>query len=468
MSYNDKNDHGEDQYQDIYAILDSMNEPKQPSVRTNVKPRKKKKKKNGLKRAGVVLAVLVLLCGTVAAAALAGSIGKDQPTVASAPESEPVSEVILESSEESVEDTLSPTGEFKYDLNRFSTNVRKKLAKEITTKYVVLYDVTADTILFQKNAASKCFPASTTKMMTAAVASMILDKDDVITVGSELELVNEGSSAAGLISGMKLSFEMLMDALLLPSGNDAAYTIAVNAARKYTGDEKLSDKEAVSVFMELVNKSLTEIGCKKTHFTCPDGWHDDNHYTCAEDLARIAAFASSIPIVKNSYAKPHEIWEVLNEPVVPQSSAEDSAVSKPESSSESKPEDSSAASAENEQSVSSEASKPVQSTQVSEVSEESPVDGGYDQETYGRFLEWYNTNSLIVSMSGFYSPYADGIKTGFTDEAGSCVVASATMEGHTMIAVMMDGENAYKKYDDANLLFAEAFKLYKLNYTYDT
>ena len=40
------------------------------------------------------------------------------------------------------------------------------------------------------------------------------------------------------------------------------------------------------------------------------------------------------------------------------------------------------------------------------------------------------------------------------------------MNGHTCIAVIMMGESLYKKYDDANVMFKEAFKLYGLNYTY--
>ena len=57
------------------------------------------------------------------------------------------------------------------------------------------------------------------------------------------------------------------------------------------------------------------------------------------------------------------------------------------------------------------------------------------------------------------------MKTGFTDQAGTSVVASATMEGHTFIAVVMNGQTLYTKYDDCNTLFEKAFKLYDLEYT---
>ena len=65
-----------------------------------------------------------------------------------------------------------------------------------------------------------------------------------------------------------------------------------------------------------------------------------------------------------------------------------------------------------------------------------------------------------------YSKFCDGVKTGYTDEAGTSVVCSATVDGHTMIAVIMFGYTMYTKYDDANRLFKQGFAAYGLDYTY--
>ena len=71
-------------------------------------------------------------------------------------------------------------------------------------------------------------PASTTKVMTALLALKYGKLDTEVTVGREINDVDEGSSLAGLRVGDTLSLEELLYALLLPSGNDAANAIAVH------------------------------------------------------------------------------------------------------------------------------------------------------------------------------------------------------------------------------------------------
>lgn len=47
---------------------------------------------------------------------------------------------------------------------------------------------------------------------------------------------------------------------------------------------------SVPAFAELMNKTAADIGCKNTHFTNPNGLHDNNHYTTAYDMAQIAGW----------------------------------------------------------------------------------------------------------------------------------------------------------------------------------
>ena len=366
----------------------------------NIKP---PEKKSTIKKVGIVAAIFVLLCGSVAAAALSGLLKSPNSEVNAGENSEKTVSSVPESSipkEESVEEesTLSyePTGKFTLDNKVFSESVLRELDEKVTARYVVLYDATSDKIIFQRNANKKCYPASTTKMLTAIVASKIIPKDTVITVGDEIGLINYDSSTAGLQEGMKMTFETLLDALLLPSGNDAAYTIAVNAAKIYTGDDDLSNEEAVEIFMGLVNEAAKEIGCSGTHYVTPDGWHDDDHYTTATDLAKIAAYARTVPIVKKSCGKEEVEWELIQD-------------------------------SDSENSGNSDTDEPV----IPET------------------VYWYNSNAMLQVGSEHYSPYCDGMKTGFTDEAGTSVVSSAEIDGHTFIAVIMFGESLYQKYEDA-------------------
>ncbi len=133
----------------------------------------------------------------------------------------------------------------------------------------------------------KMYPASLTKMVTALTALKYCSADAVFKVGTELNLVNEGSSIMWLGQEMYLTLEQLIYGLMLPSGNDAAYTVAVNVARSIQGNEQLSDKEAVAVFADLMNGFCQEIGATGSHFVNPDGWDNEDHYTTVKDIALI-------------------------------------------------------------------------------------------------------------------------------------------------------------------------------------
>lgn len=64
----------------------------------------------------------------------------------------------------------------------------------------------------------------------------------------------------------------MLKALLIPSGNDAAYTIAASIGRVTAGDESLSAADAVKKFVALMNQTAAELGMSNTHFNNPDGY----------------------------------------------------------------------------------------------------------------------------------------------------------------------------------------------------
>lgn len=162
----------------------------------------------------------------------------------------------------------------------------------VSSPYCFVYDATENVILYEKNAYERCYPASVTKLLTAAVAMEYVPLDTPFKVGAEINFVGYNSSMAYIKEGSSFLLGDLLYAMLLPSGNDAAYTIAVNTARYLYGDS-LSDEEAVEKFMELCNEKLLEIGAYNTSFTCPDGYHNDEHYTTAYDMALISLYATS-------------------------------------------------------------------------------------------------------------------------------------------------------------------------------
>ena len=118
----------------------------------------------------------------------------------------------------------------------------------------------------------KIYPASTTKIMTAMVALKYGDLKQVLTVPEEAVTSTSGTSVAGLQSGDKISLGDLLYALMICSGNDAAYTIACGVGG------------SVSDFANLMNEEAAALGASHSHFVNPHGLHDDMHYTCAYDM----------------------------------------------------------------------------------------------------------------------------------------------------------------------------------------
>lgn len=151
----------------------------------------------------------------------------------------------------------------------------------------VVYDLTNDQMLYSYNATSAAYPASMTKLMTALVASKYVPMDYVITVGSEIYLTESNSSLSYIKPGYRMTMKDLITSLLLPSGCDSAYCIAVQTA-KYLYGYNLSNQTALNKFVNLMNQTANELGCVNTHFVNPSGFPYSDHYTCARDMSLIA------------------------------------------------------------------------------------------------------------------------------------------------------------------------------------
>ena len=83
----------------------------------------------------------------------------------------------------------------------------------------------------------------------------------------------------------------LIRGLIIPSGNDTAEVIANAVVKKVQNDDTLSPKECDVLFSEMMNKKAEELGCTNTNFSNPHGYHDENHYTTAHDMSKIASKA---------------------------------------------------------------------------------------------------------------------------------------------------------------------------------
>lgn len=154
-------------------------------------------------------------------------------------------------------------------------------APELSAQAAFLYDRTTGTVLLDKNAGERHYPASMTKVMTALVALEHANLTDEVTVEqADLDMITVDSSNAGLKAGEKTTVENLLACLLLPSANESAYTLARHVAGDYQS------------FVNMMNDKAAELGCTGTHFVNPCGLHDDDHYTTAHDMALILTAAS--------------------------------------------------------------------------------------------------------------------------------------------------------------------------------
>lgn len=154
-------------------------------------------------------------------------------------------------------------------LNIISNNLTHP---EITAVSAIAYDVNTDKILYEKNIHTKLAPASTTKIMTAIVAVEHFNSGDLLTVPPGAIV---GGSSMGLKVYEQLSFRSLLYGMMLNSGNDAAFTIAMNYPGGY------------QAFINKMNEKVFELGLLDTNFDNPAGFDSPNHYSSSFDLLQI-------------------------------------------------------------------------------------------------------------------------------------------------------------------------------------
>ena len=109
----------------------------------------------------------------------------------------------------------------------------------ISAKAAILVNVNSKEIYYEKNSDAKMYPASTTKLMTALTVLQNMKTTDIVTIGSEINMIAADSSKAGFSQGQVVTVQELLEGLLISSGNDAAYVLA-----KAAGEAILKDNIA--------------------------------------------------------------------------------------------------------------------------------------------------------------------------------------------------------------------------------
>ena len=156
----------------------------------------------------------------------------------------------------------------------YSINPCRISAVETAASAAILMDAGRGRVLYERNADRKMLIASTTKILTALVAIEQGNLQDTVKVSREAACT-EGS-AMYLKEG---ETQTLLYGLLLCSGNDAAVAVAQHVGGSVKG------------FVALMNEKARELEMENSSFANPNGLDDENHYSTARDMARLARAA---------------------------------------------------------------------------------------------------------------------------------------------------------------------------------
>lgn len=156
----------------------------------------------------------------------------------------------------------------------FNTNV---FALEISSPNAILIDVESGKILYEKDAYSEIYPASTTKILTAILALENCSLDEKVTASYNaiMSVPYDGTTAAIQV-GETWTVKQLVEAMMVCSANEAANMLA-----EHIGG-------SVESFASMMNSRAKELGAKSTYFVNPNGLHNSKHKTTTYDMAFIA------------------------------------------------------------------------------------------------------------------------------------------------------------------------------------
>lgn len=161
---------------------------------------------------------------------------------------------------------------------------------------------------------------------------------------------------------------------------------------------------SVEAFSDMMNSKAVELGCLNTHFVNPNGINNENHYSTAYDLALIGRYAMQFPTFKEISSKTRYTLPITN--------------------------------------------------------------------AYSKEDRIFNTTNDLIkpnyssSPTNYYYKYATGGKTGYTDPAGQCIVATATKDNISLIAVTLHGDftedNLSQRALDCKALFEYGFNNFSM------
>ena len=150
----------------------------------------------------------------------------------------------------------------------------------INSEAGIVMDIDSGAILYARNIDEQHYPASITKVMTALVALENYELDETVKfTWDDIRFLEYGDAHIGIKPDEELTMEDCLYGMLLASANEVSHGIGAHMEGGY------------EAFLEEMNETAKELGCKNSHWMNTHGLHDDEHYTSARDMALIGAAA---------------------------------------------------------------------------------------------------------------------------------------------------------------------------------
>ncbi|MBA1264831.1 D-alanyl-D-alanine carboxypeptidase family protein [Stutzerimonas sp. NM35] len=246
-------------------------------------------------------------------------------------------------------------------------------APQLAAKSYVLMDAASGKVLVESGGDERLPPASLTKLMTAYIATLEIQKgkiaeSDMVTVSEKAW--RTGGSRMFIQVNTQVSVDDLLHGIIIQSGNDASVAMAEYIA----GSEE--------AFADLMNAAAQRLGMSNTHFVNSTGLPHPEHYSSASDMAKLArAIIYEDPAHYDIYAQKEFLWNNIKQP---------------------------------------------------------------------------NRNLLL-----WRDKTVDGLKTGHTEEAGYCLVASAVRDGMRLISVVFGTSSEQARAAETQKLLTYGFRFFE-------
>lgn len=161
---------------------------------------------------------------------------------------------------------------------------------DITSDYVILYNLNDNEVLYEQNSDEQTQIASLTKIMATIVGiENNANLDEEVTITKEaLQGISEYTKV-GFKVGDKATVRDLLYGTMLPSGADAVNALAIHTSG------------SIDNFVELMNDKVEELGLKNTKFDNPIGMDSTDNYSTASDMASILMYALENTDFKNIF-----------------------------------------------------------------------------------------------------------------------------------------------------------------------